>query len=114
MESHMQEHTWLRQQGDNVTITLSRPESFNGVKTNQLQLRAPTVRDMRGAQKLHPNDAEDRELALFASLAQVAPSDLEQLKLSDYHRLQEGYFRLVSDAGAEPTPVADTGAPAGE
>lgn len=105
--------SWLRQGVDAVTVTLSRPEVFNGVKTNQLMLRAPTVRDMRGAQKLHPDDIEERELALFASLAQVAPADLEQLKLTDYNRIQEGYFRLVSDAAAEPGAAANAGAAAG-
>ncbi|SFM13755.1 phage tail assembly protein [Rugamonas rubra] len=110
---HTNNPSWLRQGVDIVTVTLSRPESFNGVKTNQLQLRAPTVRDMRGAQKLHPSDVEERELALFASLAQVAPADLEQLKLSDYNRVQDGYFRLLSDPAAEPGAAADLGAAAG-
>lgn len=110
---HTNNPSWLRQGVDAVTVTLSRPESFNGVKTNQLQLRAPTVRDMRGAQKLHPADVEERELALFASLAQVAPADLEQLKLSDYHRVQEGYFRLVSDPADEQGGPAGAGAAAG-
>jgi hypothetical protein len=104
---------WLRPGTDAITVTLSRPESFNGVKTNQLVLRAPTVRDMRGAQKMHPNDVEERELALFASLAQVAPADLEQLKLTDYNRIQEAYFRLVSDAAGDAAAAAQPGAAPG-
>ncbi|SFU79721.1 phage tail assembly protein [Pseudoduganella namucuonensis] len=104
---------WLRPGTDAITVTLSRAEAFNGVKTNQLVLRAPTVRDMRGAQKLHPDDVEERELALFASLAQVAPADLEQLKLTDYNRLQDAYFRLVSDAATESAAGARPGHAAG-
>jgi hypothetical protein len=104
---------WLRPGTDVVTVTLSRPESFNGVKSNQVVLRAPTVRDMRAAQRLHPDDVEGRELALFASLMQVAPADLEQLKLTDYNRIQEAYFRLVSDAGPDAGAGADAGAAAG-
>jgi hypothetical protein len=104
---------WLRPGTDAVTVTLSRPESFNGVKSNQVVLRAPTVRDMRAAQRLHPNDVEERELALFASLMQVAPADLEQLKLTDYNRIQEAYFRLVSDAEPDAGAGAQAGAAAG-
>lgn len=104
---------WLRPGTDAITVTLSRPESFNGVKANQLVLRAPTVRDMRGAQKMHPNDVEERELALFASLAQVSPADLEQLKLTDYNRIQEAYFRLVSDAAPDAASAAQSGQTAG-
>lgn len=110
----MNQQPWLRLNGDTATVTLSRPSSFNGVMSNQLQLRSPTVRDMRGAQKLHPNDVEERELALFASLAQIGPSDLEALKLSDYNRIQEAYFRLVSDDVDASPAAAGAGATAGE
>jgi hypothetical protein len=105
--------SWLQQGPDSVTITLSRPEPFNGVKTNKVTLRAPTVRDVRAAQKLHPSDAEDRELALFASLAQVAPTDLEAIKLTDYNRIQEGYFRLTSDDETNAAGAAPSGDAAG-
>ncbi|MGY6237354.1 phage tail assembly protein [Burkholderia ambifaria] len=36
---------------------------------------------MRGAQKLAPNDAEEQELILFASLAEVAPTDLDAMNI---------------------------------
>ncbi|WP_434088991.1 phage tail assembly protein [Acinetobacter baumannii] len=42
-------------------------------------------------------DDEQRELNLFASLAEVGIKDLEGLALKDYGRLQNGYFRLVQD-----------------
>lgn len=33
----------------------------------------------------------------FIGLAEVGVSDLEHLKLLDYQRVQEGYFRLVNE-----------------
>ena len=43
-------------------------------------------------------DAEKRELQLFSSLTEVAPNELEGLKVVDYNRVQEGYFRLVDES----------------
>lgn len=88
--------SWLTLNGDAVTVRLSRPAEVNGVQVDQLRLRAPTVRDIRVAQA-GAADEEQRELNLFASLAEVSPKDLEGLALKDYTRLQTGYFRLVQD-----------------
>lgn len=88
--------SWLTLNGDAVTVRLSRPAEANGVQVDQLHLRAPTVRDIRAAQA-GAADEEQRELNLFASLAEVSPKDLEGLALKDYTRLQTGYFRLVQD-----------------
>lgn len=88
--------SWLTLNGDAVTVRLSRPAEANGVQVEQLHLRAPTVRDIRAAQA-GAADEEQRELNLFASLAEVSPKDLEGLALKDYTRLQTGYFRLVQD-----------------
>ncbi|HEK1685633.1 TPA: phage tail assembly protein [Pseudomonas putida] len=88
---------WLNVAADRVTVRLSRPSEANGVQVNSLSLRAPTVRDMRNAQAGGASDDEQRELNLFASLAEVGIKDLEGLTLKDYGRLQAGYFRLVQD-----------------
>ncbi|UVK80693.1 phage tail assembly protein [Pseudomonas sichuanensis] len=82
---------------DRVTIRLSKPTECNGVQVDQLTLRAPTVRDIRAAQATGNDDDEQRELNLFASLAEVGAKDLEGMMLKDYSRLQAGYFRLVQD-----------------
>ncbi|AZE04200.1 phage tail assembly protein [Pseudomonas chlororaphis] len=82
---------------DRVTVKLSKPTECNGVKVDTLALRAPTVRDIRAAQVTADGDDEQRELNLFASLAEVSVKDLEGLALKDYTRLQAGYFRLVQD-----------------
>lgn len=88
---------WLTLDADAALVRLSRPAQCNGVSVDTLTLRAPTVRDIRLAGKVAGDDAEERELQLFASLAQVSRQDLEGLKLSDYQRLQGAYFRLVQD-----------------
>ncbi|WP_054904178.1 MULTISPECIES: phage tail assembly protein [Pseudomonas] len=84
---------------DGVTVTLSKPSELNGIKVDRMTLRAPTVRDIRNAQATGGADDEQRELNLFASLAEVGTKDLEGLALKDYSRLQAGYFRLVSEDG---------------
>ena len=56
------------------------------------------MRDVRAAQAISGNDAEQREMSLFASLTEVGIKDLESLKLLDYQRVQEGYFRLVEES----------------
>lgn len=88
---------WLNLTDEGVTVTLRYPTELNSIKTDRITLRAPTVRDVRTAQATSGNDAEQREMQLFASLAEVSVKDLECLKLLDYQRVQEGYFRLVNE-----------------
>ncbi|MFJ4055983.1 phage tail assembly protein [Pseudomonas sp. NPDC089743] len=88
---------WLNLAADRVTVTLSKPTDMNGVQVDKVSLRSPTVRDIRAAQQGVGEDDEQRELNLFASLAEVGVKDLEGLTLKDYSRLQTGYFRLVQD-----------------
>lgn len=88
--------SWLIVTNDRVTVDLTRPTEANGLTVDKLSLRAPTVRDIRSAQG-GAGDEEQRELNLFASLAEVGVKDLEGLALKDYTRLQTGYFRLVQD-----------------
>lgn len=89
--------SWMNLQGDRVIVRLTAPSEANGVRVDSLILRAPTVRDMRAAQATGGEDAEQRELNLFSSLAEVGVKDLEGLTLKDYSRLQTAYFRLVQD-----------------
>ncbi|MNM82922.1 hypothetical protein D3C81_949650 [compost metagenome] len=88
---------WLALSADRVTVTLSKPTELNSVKVDTVSLRSPTVRDIRAAQQGAGDDDEQRELNLFASLAEVGAKDLEGLALKDYTRLQTAYFRLVQD-----------------
>lgn len=88
---------WLILSADRVTVTLSKPTELNGVTVDTVSLRSPTVRDIRAAQQGAGDDDEQRELNLFASLAEVSAKDLEGMALKDYTRLQTAYFRLVQD-----------------
>ena len=89
--------SWLVLTDEGVTVTLRYPTELNNVKTDKLVMRAPTVRDVRAAGAASGGDAEKRELQLFSSLTEVGTSDLEGLKVVDYQRVQEGYFRLVDE-----------------
>ncbi|QVL20240.1 phage tail assembly protein [Pseudomonas qingdaonensis] len=89
--------SWMKLSADGVVVALTRPSEANGIKVDSLSLRSPTVRDIRAAQSAGSSDDEQRELNLFASLAEVGIKDLEGLALKDYGRLQAGYFRLVQD-----------------
>lgn len=88
--------SWLKLSADGVVVKLTKPSEANGVQVDSLALRSPAVRDIRAAQSASGDD-EQRELNLFASLAEVGVKDLEGLALKDYSRLQAGYFRLVQD-----------------
>ena len=97
---------WLVISDTGAKITLSRPVEINGVKQGQLQLREPTVGDLRAAKKQGGDDNESQEIHLFASLAQCAPADIERLKMRDYARVQVGYFRLNAEDDGPGTQAA--------
>ncbi|MBS7440635.1 phage tail assembly protein [Pseudomonas syringae] len=82
---------------ESVSVKLTKPAEVNSVQVDTITMRAPTVRDVRTAQAAANGDAEQREMNLFASLAEMGVRDLEGLSLKDYSRLQAGYFRLVHD-----------------
>jgi hypothetical protein len=88
---------WLAVTAESAVVTLSRPSDANGVKVETLTLRAPAVREVRAADRASNGDDEQRELILFAGLAEVGLKDLEGLKLVDYRRVQAAYSRLAPD-----------------
>lgn len=88
---------YLALTAESVTVTLTKPTELNGVKQETITLRAPTVRDIRNSTKTSDGDDEQRELNLFASLAEVGVKDLEGLAYKDYNRLATGYTFLVRD-----------------
>lgn len=89
---------WLSIDTNRAVITLTRPSEINGVKVDSLVLRAPLVREVRAADRAAGDDDEQRELQLFASLAEAGLKDLEGLKVVDYRRLQTAYSNLVPHA----------------
>ncbi|QDQ24917.1 phage tail assembly protein [Chitinimonas arctica] len=100
------------QQKDHITVPLRQAATFNGVLRDSLTLRAPLVRDIRMAQRL-ASDETEREMQLFASLAEVSVADLEGMTWRDYRRLQEAYFRLAADDDAADAPNTPAHATAG-
>ncbi|RRV72490.1 phage tail assembly protein [Pseudomonas sp. p99-361] len=82
---------------ENVTVRLSKPTTLNGVDQATITLRAPTVKDIRSAGQTSDGDDAQREMSLFASLAEVGVKDLEGLTYKDYNRIATGYNFLVQD-----------------
>ncbi|MEW4338496.1 phage tail assembly protein [Chromobacterium vaccinii] len=77
-------------------VKLTSAVELNGVKTDTLTMREPTVGDQLSARKVAGADDGEYELHMFASVLGCAPSDLHQLTLFDYGELQKAWFRLVS------------------
>lgn len=74
------------------TITLKYPLD-SGLAT--LTLRRPKVRDMIASDKAKGTDA-DKEIALFANLAEISPDEIAALDMADYKQLQEAYKAFLS------------------
>ncbi|MEO4030031.1 phage tail assembly protein [Chromobacterium vaccinii] len=77
-------------------VKLTSAVELNGVKTDTLIMREPTVGDQLSAHKVAGADDGEYELHMFASVLGCAPADLHQLTLFDYAELQRAWFRLVS------------------
>ncbi|WP_460065308.1 phage tail assembly protein [Pseudomonas sp. S2_H08] len=86
---------WLSLSALGAVVTLTRPSKANSIDVETLNLRNPTVREVRAADRAANGDDEQRELMLFAGLAEVGLKDLEGLKLTDYRRVQTAYSHLV-------------------
>ena len=84
-----------------ATIKLEYPITADGRTLDELTLRRPKVRDMLAADKGAGGEAE-REIRMFANLAEVEPAIIEALDLADYAGLQEAYKGFLSSA--PPTP----------
>lgn len=61
---------WLSLSALAAVVTLIRPSNANGVLVETFTLRAPVVREVRAADKASHGDEEQRELMLFAGLAE--------------------------------------------
>lgn len=60
-------------------------ETANG----KITMRAPKVRDIRAIS--HMDNDDDREFALFCNLTGMVQSDLDDMDLVDYGKLQKAY-----------------------
>ncbi|MCP3940526.1 MAG: phage tail assembly protein [Desulfobacteraceae bacterium] len=77
-------------------IQLSKKIMVNGIDVNCLQMREPKVADQLAADAYSGSDAM-KEVMLFANLCDVAPDDIKQLTLQDYHKLQKAFLFFTSE-----------------
>jgi hypothetical protein len=78
-----------------VDIALRKALTIDGAPVKALRMREPTVADQLTADKTGGSDA-DKEIATFAALCMVKPSDLHALTLRDYKRVQAAYVLFAS------------------
>jgi hypothetical protein len=89
--------SWLSVSDDSVTVTMKGTVNLGGIVTDRLMMRAPTVRDERGATIAAKGDAEVYEINLLCSLLQATEAEVVALTSRNYQRLQAGYFRMVEE-----------------
>jgi hypothetical protein len=77
-----------------VDIALKFPLSIDGHAVKTVRMRRPTVADMLAADKTKGSDAE-KEVKLFANLAELTPDDIGRLDMSDYAQLREAWASFL-------------------
>jgi hypothetical protein len=78
-----------------VKVDLKHPIEIAGAKVAVISLRRPKVKDMLAAEKAGGSDAE-KEIRIFANLAEQPPEVIESLDLADYAALQRAYQGFLS------------------
>lgn len=80
---------------DRTTVQLKYPIQSSGAVITVVRLRRPKVRDRLAVEKMGSTDAE-KELAMLAMLADMAPDDLHELDMADYDALQKAFAGFFS------------------
>jgi len=88
---------WLVVTPEHAVITLSKPRTVCGMKTDKVTLRSPTIKETRDCTAKYPTDQNASEMMLYAGLCSAEQAELEGLSVKDYVRLQRGYFRLADE-----------------
>lgn len=85
----------VAEDGSTVTVTLSRPKDFDGVKREAITLREPTAGEQKRFQttaNASPKAVADSEVRFFAALADgLTPENFDALPLRDYNRVAVGF-----------------------
>lgn len=76
-------------------ITLGTPIKVGGVQVNELTMRRPKVGDRLRADETEGSEAR-KEVFLFASLCEIAPSEIEDMDMADYTAMQKVFTSFVS------------------
>ena len=75
-------------------VKLKNPSTVNGVEISEIKVRRPKVKDTSAARAASKDEAA-QEVALLANLADLAPTDIEELDMVDYKACQKvlaGFF----------------------
>ena len=80
---------------NSITINLDYSFKVDGVKVDKISLRRPKVKDMLSVDSACESDAE-KEINLFSNLSEISPSDLKELDMKDYSKLQKSYQDFLS------------------
>ena len=80
-----------------VEIELDFPIKIEGVECHRLTLRRPKVGDMLAAEEGSKGQSEqETEILAFANLCMVAPSEIRDLDLGDYKKLQKAFSGFLA------------------
>ena len=84
---------------EKTTVKLAFPVDADGQQIESLEMRRPTVGDLKAARRQGKGRDEDVEITLFANLCMVPPETIEALDyLTDYSALQDAYAGFAKDA----------------
>jgi hypothetical protein len=75
-------------------IILKHPFNVGGKKVEKLELRRPTVKDLRTMGRFG-NSEEDKEIGLIATLCNLVPEDLDTMDLADYKAIQDSFRGML-------------------
>ncbi len=78
-----------------MDIKLTYPIQVNGVEVDTLKMRRAKLRDRLAVDKQLVSDGE-KEVNLIANLCEVAPTDLDDIDMSDYKKLQDTLSDFLS------------------
>jgi hypothetical protein len=73
---------------------LKHPFTVAGKKVEKLELRRPTVKDLRTMGRFG-NSEEDKEIGLIATLCNLVPEDLDTMDLADYKAIQDSFRGML-------------------
>jgi tail assembly chaperone E/41/14-like protein len=76
-------------------VALDFPIQVNGKELTEVEVRRPSVGDQIAASH-NGNSQAEQEVYLFASLAKMSPSDMHQMDLKDYTKIQALYKSFLS------------------
>ena len=78
----------------NFILSLSVPIIANGVETQEIEMRRPTLGDQLDMMKMKGDDQE-KEIKMTAQLCELALEDMRKIDLHDYMLLQEAYLDFL-------------------